>query len=114
VIDIRPLLEASSAIQQCGTPEPIRCAIGQPGPMMVPGESQAHTEHAGLVFPCWHQRTALGPFNRQASHNGKPIGMQPGGFKGQIIPVTLPCWWHHHHLDELCEGVSDLSGLALW
>jgi hypothetical protein len=40
--------------------------------------------------------------------------MQPGGFKSQIIPVTLPCWWHNHHLDELCEGVSDLSGLALW
>lgn len=70
-------------------PEPVRGAVGEPGPVLVAMESQAHAQHSRLVAPSRKQAAAAAAFKGDASHDGKTARVFAGRFEGVVVAVAL-------------------------
>ena len=77
-----------------GGPQPVGGAAGQEFLLLFRMEGEAQATHAIGARQRQEFRPALGRFQRDTAHDGKPIWIALGRREHHVVPVTLPGGWY--------------------
>jgi len=79
-----------------GRPQPVGCPVGQPRPLLLRVEREAHAEHPGLVPPAIDEWPAVRLLQREPAHHRELVGMESRRLEREVVALAFPRRRHDH------------------